>query len=54
MLIAWIVAAVAFVIGLVDLVVKPTHWDRTLAVAVIVLVLALAVALTQRRRAQRY
>lgn len=49
-LIAWVVAAIAAVAAIVDIVVKPLHWERTLAVAVVVLVVAACYALMQGRR----
>jgi hypothetical protein len=49
-LIAWIVAAVAVVAAVVDVLVQPTHWERTLAVAVVIAVVAAAIALVQSRR----
>ena len=39
---AWIVAAVFAVVALVDLVIRPIHWERTLAVAVVLAIAALA------------
>jgi hypothetical protein len=50
-LIAWIVAVVAVVAALVDLIVKPMHWERTLALAVVIAVVAAGVAVLQSRRA---
>lgn len=47
-LIAWIVAVVAAAV--VDVLVQPTHWERTLAVAVVVAVVAAAIALVESRR----
>jgi uncharacterized membrane protein YqjE len=40
--VSWIAAAVFVVVALVDLVVRPVHWERTLAVAVVLAVAALA------------
>lgn len=39
--VSWIAAAV-FVVVALDLVVRPVHWERTLAVAVVLAVAALA------------
>ncbi len=49
-LIAWIVAAIAAVAAIVDVVVRPTHWERSLALALVIAVLAAAIALRQSRR----
>ena len=49
-LIAWIAAAVAAVAAIIDIIVKPVHWERSLALAVLVAVVAAGIALVQTRR----
>jgi len=49
-LISWILAAAFAVAALVALVVQPTHWKRTLAVAVVLAVASAGYALTRSRR----
>ncbi len=49
-LVAWIVAAVAAVAAIVDIVVRPMHWERTLAAALVIALVAAAVAVAQSRR----
>jgi hypothetical protein len=39
---SWIAAAVISVAALVDLIVRPVHWERTLALAVVLAIAALA------------
>jgi hypothetical protein len=50
--IAWIIAAVCAVAAVVDLVIRPTHWDRTLAVAVVIGVVAAYYAFKQGNTAR--
>jgi hypothetical protein len=50
--VAWIIAAVCAVAAVVDLVVRPTHWDRTLAVAVVVGAVAAYYAIRQGNSAR--
>jgi hypothetical protein len=38
--VAWIIAAVCAVAAVVDLAIRPIHWDRTLAVAVVIGIVA--------------
>ena len=52
-LVAWTIAAIALVAALVDLVIRPMHWERTLGVALVVLVIAAVIALRQGRRVAR-
>lgn len=47
---AWIVAAICAVAAVVDLAVRPMHWERTIAVAVVVGVIAAVVAVVRSRR----
>jgi hypothetical protein len=48
---SWIVVAVCVVAAVVDLLVRPMHWERTIAAAVVLGVIAATVAVVQSRRA---
>jgi hypothetical protein len=50
LLIAWIVVAAAVVGAIVDVVVQPVHWQRTLAVAAAIAVVAAGFAAVWSRR----
>jgi hypothetical protein len=48
---AWIIAVASVIAAVVAAIVRPLHWERTVAAAVVIGVLAAAIAVVRSRRA---
>jgi hypothetical protein len=48
---AWILAVASVIAGVVAAIVRPLHWERTVAAAVVIGVIAAAIAVVRSRRA---